>query len=75
MKQEIKAIADAMGHRDWEFMEQYGGMCGAARRSVELQRLPEAELTEGVSINDYSTWRATRFVAPDEGLGSRAEDA
>ena len=56
-------------------MEQYGGMCGAARRSVELQRLPEAELTEGVSINDYSTWRATRFAAPDEGLGNRVEDA
>ena len=25
---------------------------------MELQRLPEAKVTEGVSIDDYSTWRA-----------------
>ena len=31
-----------------------------------LQRRPEAKLTEGVSIDDYSTWRAVRFADPDE---------
>ena len=25
---------------------------------MELQRRPEAKVTEGVSIDDYSTWRA-----------------
>ena len=34
---------------------------------MELQRLPEAKLTEGVSIDDYSTWRAVRFADRDEG--------
>ena len=29
-------------------------------------RQPEAKLTEGVSIDDYSTWLATRFADPDE---------
>ena len=27
---------------------------------------PEAKLTEGVSIDDYSTWRAVRFADQDE---------
>ena len=72
---EIKAIGAAMDHRDREFLAQYGGFAEAAKRSVELQRLPEAKVTEGVSIDDYSTWRATRFAAPEDGLGSVAENA
>ena len=27
---------------------------------------PKRELTEGVSIDDYGTWRATRFAAAGE---------
>ena len=27
---------------------------------------PEAKVTEGVSIDDYSTWRAVRFAERDE---------
>ena len=66
VKQEIKAIDDAMTHKDREFLALYGGFGQAARRSVELMRLPEAKLTEGVSIDDYSTYRATRFADPNE---------
>ena len=66
VKQEIKAIHEAMTHKDREFLTRYGGFAGAGRRSMELQRLPEAKVTEGVSIDDYSTWRATRFAARDE---------
>ena len=66
VKQEIKAIDDAMTHKDREFLAQYGGFAAAGRRSAELQRLPEAKLTEGVSIDDYGTWRATRFADPEE---------
>ena len=66
VKQEIKAIHDAISRRDGEFLAQYGGYGGAGRRSVELQRLPEAKVTEGVSIDDYSTWRAVRFAERDE---------
>ena len=36
------------------------------KRSAALQRRPEAKVTEGVSIDDYSTWRAVRFADPDE---------
>ena len=66
VKQEIKAIHDAITRRDREFLAQYGSIAEAGRRSVELQRLPEAKVTEGVSIDDYSTWRAVRFADPDE---------
>ena len=68
VKQEIKEIWNAMHHRDREFLAQYGGFAEAGRRYVELMRLPEAKLTEGVSINDYATWRATRFAAREDGL-------
>ena len=65
-KQEIKAIDDAMTREDREFLARYGGFGGAMKRSAALQSRPEAKLTEGVSIDDYSTWRAVRFADPDE---------
>ena len=65
-KQEIKAIDDAMTHSDENFLAQYGGFGGAMKRSAALQSLPEAKVTEGVSIDDYSTWRAVRFADRDE---------
>ena len=65
-KQEIKAIDEAMTHSDENFLARYGGFAKAARRSVELMRLPEANLTEGVKIDDYSTYRAVRFADRDE---------
>ena len=45
---------------------EHRGFAEAGRRSVELQSLPEAKLTEGVSTDDYSTWRAVRFADRDE---------
>ena len=66
VKQEIKAIDEAMVGEDEEFLARYGGFAKAGRRSVELQRRPEAKVTEGVSIDDYSTWRSVRFADRDE---------
>ena len=66
VKQEIKAIDEAMVGEDEEFLARYGGFAKAGRRSVELQRRPEAKVTEGVSIDDYLTWRAVRFADRDE---------
>ena len=66
VKQEIKAINDAMTAKDKNFLAGYGGFGKALQRLAALQRLPEAKVTEGVSIDDYSTWRATRFADPDE---------
>ena len=65
-KQEIKAIRTAMKQKDREFLARYGGFGPAMKRVAALYKLPEAKVTEGVSIDDYSTWRATRFADPDE---------
>ena len=64
IKQEISAIREALHSDDEEFMSQYGGLQGAADRYMELLKLPEAEVVKGVSIDDYSTFRATRFSKP-----------
>ena len=64
VKQEISAIDKAIDNRDIEFLAQYGGMSEAGKRYMALQQLPEAELAEGVSIDGYSTYRATRFADP-----------
>ncbi len=37
--------------------------------------MSEDEVGEGVSIDDYATWRATRFASPEEGFASAAEDS
>ena len=66
VKQELKAIREAMKADDEEGLDQYGGFNGALQRLAALERLPEAKVTEGVSIDEYSTWRATRFADPDE---------
>ena len=68
VKQEIKAIDEAMTHDDEDVLARYGGFGGAMKRSAALQSLPEAKVTEGVSIDDYSTWFAERFATPEEDL-------
>ena len=65
-KQEIKLIRAAMKRNDLVYLERYGGFGEAMQRAAALHKLPEAKLTEGVSIDDYSTWRAVRFADPDE---------
>ena len=65
-KQEINAIRTAMKQKDREFLAPYGDFGGAMQRLGVLYKMPEAKLTEGVSIDDYSTYRATRFADPNE---------
>ena len=66
VKREIKAIDEAMTRRDYKFLAPYGGFGGAMKRLAVLYKMPEAKVTEGVSIDDYSTWRAVRFAERDE---------
>ena len=55
-----------MKQDDWAFFDRYGGRGPAMKRAVAFYQAPEAKLTEGVSIDDYSTWRAVRFADRDE---------
>ena len=61
VKQEMRAIKEAIAKRNREFLGKYGGLIQAGERYKELLKLPEAELADGVSIDGYSTYRATRF--------------
>ena len=66
IKQEIEAIREAMKADDEKGLDQYGGFNEALQRLASLESLPQTKVTEGVSIDDYSTWRAVRFADPDE---------
>ena len=65
-RQEINAIRAAMKQKDREFLARYGGFGGAMKRAAALYKLPEANLTEGVKIDECSTYRAVRFADRDE---------
>ena len=39
---------------------------GGILTPIPLPAPPEAKVTEGVSIDDFSTWRAVRFAKQDE---------
>ena len=66
LKEEIKRIDTALRTNDRTVLAEYGGFNAAMKRGAELESLPEAKVTESVSIDDYGTWRATRFAAPEE---------
>ena len=65
IKQEISAVREALYSDDDELINQHGGLNQAVERYKELMMLPEAaELPKGVSIDGYSTYRASRFSEP-----------
>ena len=67
LQQEMKLIGQAMDQDDNEVLGRYGGFNGALQRLAALQKMPEARVTEGVSIDEFSTYRATRFAAKNGG--------
>ena len=66
LQQEIKRIDTALRTNNETVLAEYGGFNAAMKKGAELESLPQAKVTEGVSIDDYSTWRATRFADSDE---------
>ena len=66
LRQEIKRIDTALRTNDETVLAEYGGFNAAMKKGAQLESLPEARVTEGVSIDGYGTWRATRFTALEE---------
>ena len=70
VNQEVKAIQDAIIQNNTEFFIPYGGQGPAMKRAAALINMPPEPgangATGGVSIDDYSTWRAVRFADRDE---------
>ena len=75
MKEESKRISEALGEEDQDVLAEYGGFNAALQRLVKLQKLPEAQVTDGVSINGFATWRASRFAVIGNGFVRDAEDS
>ena len=75
VKEEIARINKALGDVDEDVLGEYGGFNAALQRTAKLQDLPEAQVTDGVSINGFATWRASRFAVLKNGFTARAEDS
>ena len=52
LQQEIKRINTALQTNNGTVLAEYGGFNATMRRGAELESLPEAKVTEGVSIDD-----------------------
>ena len=68
VKQEMKRIEDAIHRDDGDVLAEYGGFGKAMQRFAALHRLPEARVTEGATIDDHLTCRATRFAGSPKNL-------
>ena len=66
LQQEIKRIDSALRTNNQTVLAEYGGFNAAMKKGAALESLPKAKVTEGVSIDDFSTWRAVRFAERDE---------
>ena len=79
VKEEIKLLGDAIGEGDDAVLESYGGPTVAFRYYASLKRLPEAKGGDGVKIDEYTTFHATRFEGAENGAiggaGSAPEEA
>ncbi len=74
VKEEIEQIREALGSEDEDMLAEYGGFNAALQHLVKLQKLPKARVTEGISIDDYDTWRASRFAGIENGFQGGGED-
>ena len=74
VKEEIKLLGDAIENLDVAVMDSYGGLNPALRYYTKLQELPEANVGDGVKIDDYTTFRAYRLLGVNNGNPVGAEE-
>ena len=70
VKEEIERIREALGNDDRAVLAEYGGFKAALQRSAKPQDLPESWVTEGVSIDSYTTWCSMQLTEANLGTGS-----
>ncbi len=64
----------AGNHRDQAVLDSYGGLNAAYGRKEELDRNPELNLGDGVSITDYRAICSRRVQVLENGSRAEAED-
>ena len=67
LRQEIQRIGMALVTGDEKVLAEYGGFNAALRKGAELERLPQERGSVAVSIDEFSTYRATRFSVRNGG--------
>ena len=75
VKEEIELLNKALLDGDDDVLASYGGLNPALRYYAELQELPAAKVGDGVKIDDYTTFRASRFAGLENGDQGGAEKA
>ena len=73
VKEEIELLNKAIVDGDDDVLASYGGSTAALRYCVELEELPAAKVGDGVKIDDYTTFRASRFAGLENGNQGGAE--
>ena len=73
VKEEIELLNKAIVDGDDDVLASHGGSTAALRYCVELEELPAAKVGDGVKIDDYTTFRASRFAGLENGNQGGAE--
>ena len=75
VKDVIALLNEALLEGDDAVLDQYGGPTKALRYCAELERMPEAEPGDGIRIDDYNMFHATRFDGAENGATGGAASA
>ena len=75
VKVEIKRLSDALDHEDQDVLAKYGEWNEGLRQLGKLKKLPEPQAAKSVSLDGFSTCRASRFAVIENGFESREEDS
>ena len=62
MKEERALIERAIIDDDRDVLDSYGGLNPAIQRTAQLASMSDDEVGDGISIDGYATFRATRFA-------------
>ncbi len=62
VKEEKMLIERAILHDERAVLDSYGGLNPAIQRTAQLDSMSDDEVSDGVSIDGYATFRATRFT-------------
>ena len=73
VKEEIERITEALGSEDENVLAEYGGFNAALQHCAKLEDLSEVRAADGVSIDGFSTWRASRFAVLENGFKNGSE--
>ena len=73
VKEERVLIERAIIDDDRDVLDSYGGLNPAIQRTAQLVSMTDEEMGDGISIDGYATFRASRFAGLENGNQGGAE--